>query len=118
MFNNGLRATRLKRRQPLWIDLYGDRLIENQLTMHMRGDDRGLRTTFQYQNIVLQGGDAYSTCSTPQKFALVGQLSMAGRLNRHTLGYDFAQVVLPGAPSKQEEGGRAPVLDPIPGPGM
>ena len=105
MFNSGLRATRLKRRQPLWIDLYGDRLIENQLALHMRGNDRGLRTTFQYQNIVLQGGDAYSTCSTPQKFALVGQLSMAGRLNRHTLGYDFAHVVLPGAPSKQEEGG-------------
>jgi glycosyltransferase involved in cell wall biosynthesis len=105
MFNSGLRTTRLKRRQPLWIDLYGDRLIENQLALYMRGNDRGFRTTLQYQNIVLQGGDAYSVCSTPQKFALVGQLSMAGRLNRHTLGYDFAHVVLPGAPSKQEEGG-------------
>ena len=105
MFNSGLRATRLKRRRPLWIDLYGDRLIENQLALYMRGNDRGLKTTFQYQNIVLQGGDAYSACSTPQKFALVGQLSMAGRLNRQTLGYDFSHVVLPGAPSKQEDGG-------------
>jgi hypothetical protein len=47
------------------------------------------RITQEYLNLILRRADKYSTCSTPQKFALVGQLSMASRLNRHTMGYEF-----------------------------
>lgn len=103
MLNNGLRATRLKHRQPLWIDLYGDRVSEGQVSSHVRRSSRGMKILFEYLNIILHNADAYSTCSTPQKFALVGQLSMAGRLNRHTMGYDFVHAVLPGSPSKRNE---------------
>lgn len=103
MLNNGLRATRLKRRQPLWIDLYGDRVSEGQVSSHVRKSSRGMKILFEYLNIILDNADAYSTCSTPQKFALVGQLSMAGRLNRHTMGYDFVHAVLPGVPSQRNE---------------
>ncbi|HEX2990154.1 MAG TPA: hypothetical protein VHO49_05710, partial [Anaerolineales bacterium] len=53
----------------------------------------------EYLKLILRHADKYSTCSTPQKFALVGQLSMASRLNRHTMGYEFAHAILPCAPS-------------------
>jgi glycosyltransferase involved in cell wall biosynthesis len=103
MFNNGLRATRLARRQPLWIDLYGDRVAENQVGSHTSKSDRGIRITQEYLDLILRRADKYSTCSTPQKFALVGQLSMAFRLNRQTMGYEFVHAILPGAPSKHAE---------------
>ena len=103
MLNNGLRATRLARKQPLWIDLYGDRVSEGQVSSHVRKSNRGMKILSEYLNIILRNADAYSTCSTPQKFALVGQLSMASRLNRHSMGYDFVHAVLPGVPSKQAD---------------
>ncbi|MEO8357350.1 MAG: glycosyltransferase [Chloroflexota bacterium] len=103
MLNNGLRATRLAHRQPLWIDLYGDRVSEGQVSSHVRKSNRGMKILFEYLNIILRNADAYSTCSTPQKFAMVGQLSMVSRLNRHTMGYDFVHAVLPGAPSRKAQ---------------
>ena len=103
MFNNGLRATRLAHKRPLWIDLYGDRVTENQIAAHTRGSNRGLEISLEYLKLISQQADKYSTCSTPQKFALVGQLGMASRLNRHTMGYEFVHAILPGAPSKHEE---------------
>lgn len=105
MFNNGLRATRLSRRQPLWIDLYGDRVAEGQVSAHVRQNSRGIKILFEYLDIILRNADIYSTCSTPQKFELVGQLSMASRLNRHTMGYDFVHAILPGVPSQSEKAG-------------
>jgi glycosyltransferase involved in cell wall biosynthesis len=99
MFNNGLRATRLKIKRPLWIDIYGDRITENQIASHTSNSDRGIRISYEYLDHILRGADKYSACSTPQKFALVGQLSTAGRLNRHTMGYEFVHAVLPGAAS-------------------
>lgn len=99
MFNNGLRATRLSHGTPLWIDLYGDRVVENQIAGHISSSDRGNRMTQKYLHEILRRADKYSACSTPQKYALVGQLSMTSRINRHTLGYEFAHAVLPGAPS-------------------
>jgi glycosyltransferase involved in cell wall biosynthesis len=102
MFNNGLRATRLAHKRPLWIDLYGDRVTENQIAAHTRGSNRGLEISLEYLKLISQHADKFSTCSTPQKFALVGQLGMASRLNRHTMGYEFVHPILPGASSKRE----------------
>jgi glycosyltransferase involved in cell wall biosynthesis len=99
MLNNGLRATRLSHRVPLWVDLYGDRVAEGQVLSHIRKSHRGMSTLYEYLEIVLRNADVYSACSIPQKFALVGQLSMASRLNRYTMGYDFVHAVLPGVPS-------------------
>lgn len=103
MLNNGLRATRLANKKPLWIDLYGDRVAEGQVSSHMRKSSRGMKILLKYLAIILQNADAYSTCSTPQKFELVGQLSMTGRINRYNMGYDFVQAVLPGVSSKHAD---------------
>jgi glycosyltransferase involved in cell wall biosynthesis len=104
MFNNGLRATRLASRRPLWIDLYGDRLTENQIAAHTRKSNRGLEISLEYLKLIARHADKYSTCSTPQKFAMVGQLGMASRLDRHTMGYEFVHPILPGASSKHDGG--------------
>lgn len=103
MLNNGLRATRLSHRVPLWVDLYGDRVTEGQVLSHIRRSQRGINILFEFLEVVLRNADAYSACSTPQKFALVGQLSMVTRLNRHTMGYDFVHTVMPGVPSKHAD---------------
>ena len=108
MLNNGLRGTRLATKKPLWIDLYGDRVSEGQVSSHTRKSNRGVKILYEYLDIILRNADAYSTCSTPQKFEVVGQLGMVERLNRETIGYDFVHAVLPGAPSKPRE-----VRDPI-----
>jgi len=108
MFNNGLRATRLAKKRPLWIDLYGDRLTENQIAAHTRGSNRGLEISLEYLKLIARQADKYSTCSTPQKFAMVGQLGMSSRLNRRTMGYEFVHPILPGASSKVK--GDAPEL--------
>lgn len=100
MLNNGLRATRLASKKPLWIDLYGDRVSEGQVSSHTRRSNRGIKILFEYLDIILRHADVYSTCSTPQKFEVVGQLGMVERLNRETIGYDFVHAILPGAPSQ------------------
>jgi glycosyltransferase involved in cell wall biosynthesis len=101
MLNHGLRATRLSRKKPLWIDLYGDRVAEGQVYSKVRNSNRGQKILFEYLDIILRNADVYSTCSTPQKFEVVGHLGMARRLTSETIGYDFVQAILPGAPSKQ-----------------
>jgi glycosyltransferase involved in cell wall biosynthesis len=79
------------------MDIYGDYLTIMQAARYRAGSDRGIPTSIAFVRKVLQRGDVFSVCSTPQKHALVGELAMAGRLNRHTFGYQFAHVVLPGA---------------------
>lgn len=103
MFNNGLRATRLAHKRPLWIDLYGDRLTENQIAAHTRKSNRGLEISPEYLKLISRHADKYSTCSNPQKFAMVGQLGMASRLNGYTMGYEFVHPILPGASSKHAD---------------
>lgn len=95
-FNSCLRATRVFGKCPVWMDIYGDKLAEIQVAQFTQKNDRGYRTMLRYLDSVLQGGDVYSTCSTHQEYALVGQLGMVSRLNRHTLGYEFVYPILPG----------------------
>jgi glycosyltransferase involved in cell wall biosynthesis len=93
-----LYATRLKTHKPIWMDLYGDIFTLVQTANFRTKTDRGLQTIAHYIKDILIAGDAFSGCSTLQKHALVGQLGLSGRLNRHTFGFDLAHVILPGAP--------------------
>jgi len=93
-----LYATRLKTDRPIWMDLYGEIFTLIQAANFRTQTDRGLQTTIEFVRDILQTGDAFSGCSLPQQHAIVGELGMAGRLNRHTFGFEFAHTVLPGAP--------------------
>lgn len=109
-FNNCLRATRLVTDRPIWMDIYGDKLAEAQIASYVLQSSRGYRNMFRYLKEVLRWGDVYSTCSTPQKYALVGQLGMVSRLTRQNLGYEFVYPVLPGVPCHPRGAGGGPTL--------
>ena len=70
-----------------------------QAARYRAGSDRGISTSMAFTRQVLQRGDIFSVCGTPQKHALVGELALAGRLNSYTFGYEFVRVILPGSPS-------------------
>ncbi len=92
-----LYSTKIRTDKPIWMDIYGDGLTIMQAACFRAQSDRGLTTSIVLLREVLRTGDRFSGCSETQGHALVGELAMAGRLNRHTFGYDFAQVILPGA---------------------
>jgi glycosyltransferase involved in cell wall biosynthesis len=98
-FSHCLYASRLKTTKPIWMDIYGDMLTIMQAACFRTQTDRGMATSIAYMRQVLNAGDAYSVCSSPQKHLLVGELAMSGRLNRHTFGYEFAHLILPGSPA-------------------
>ena len=69
------------------------------------GSDRGMTTTVGFLRRILRRGDVFSVCGQPQEHMLVGELAMAGRLNRKTFGYEFVRVVLPGSMRSSEGSG-------------
>lgn len=97
-FYNCVRAARCGFDKPIWMDIYGDRMAESQVWQTGFGSSRGKLGSLANLRDILSRGDVFSTCGTPQKFAMVGQLSMIGRLNRHNCGYEFVYPILPGAP--------------------
>jgi len=95
-FSHALYATTLRTDRPVWMDIYGDTLTIQQAAMYRAQSNRGLDTTIWFMNQVARAGDHYSVCSVPQKHMLVGQLSMAGRLDARTFGHDLVDVIEPG----------------------
>lgn len=85
-----------KLKSPTWMDIYGDPLAENQVRMASWSTHKGLDTSIGKEKLILKRGDVFSACSNPQKFALIGKLSHAGRLDEHSVGYDFVHTILPG----------------------
>jgi glycosyltransferase involved in cell wall biosynthesis len=102
-FSHCLYATKLCTDKPFWMDIYGDMLTIQQATMYRAKSNRGLRTTIAFMRDTLQKGDVFSGCSEPQKHMLVGELAMAGRLDRNTFGYELVHVIPPGASLKSTE---------------
>jgi glycosyltransferase involved in cell wall biosynthesis len=96
-FLGALRASRLRTTAPMWFDIYGDQLAEMQAKAFRTQSDRGIATQIEFQHQILTAGDAFSACSGAQRHALIGQLSMVGRLNAATFGFEFAHVIPPGA---------------------
>jgi glycosyltransferase involved in cell wall biosynthesis len=96
-----LYATKLRTDRPIWMDIYGDQITIQQSFCHRARSDRGMPTTVRFMKQVLHAGDVFSVCGEHQKHMLTGELAMAGRLNSRSFGYEFARVVLPGAPPVQ-----------------
>ncbi|MCX7765939.1 MAG: hypothetical protein N2246_04450, partial [Candidatus Sumerlaeia bacterium] len=81
---------------PKWMDFNGDPMAERQLQAAVYKSDAGLLSQWELILPALLAGDKFSTCSQPQKFSLIGQLSACGRLNRYTAGYELVEVLPPG----------------------
>jgi glycosyltransferase involved in cell wall biosynthesis len=116
-FSHCLYATKLGIDKPVWMDIYGDILTIIQAGCYRSQSDRGMATSIAFLQCVLQTGDVYSVCGQAQKHALIGELAMSGRLNRHTFDYEFVHMILPGAASQPElrvmNGSKRALLSPL-----
>jgi len=84
---------------PIWLDFNGHPMAERQMLAALHGNDAGLRDQWNLVVPCLLAGDRFSTCSTPQRHALLGELAVAGRLNERTAALDFVHSLPPVMPS-------------------
>lgn len=85
---------------PFWADLFGHVMAEAQARAYIDGSDSCLFHYWNSEYNILSGADIFSCVSSRQKYALIGELGAAGRLNRYTSGYDFAEVIPCGIPEE------------------
>ena len=88
---------------PRWIDYNGHPMAERQEIAFIHGSDAGLADQWHYLIPALLAGDHFSVCSTPQKYALIGELGAVGRLNRQTSGCELVTVIPPGIVHHEQE---------------
>lgn len=86
-------ALQVRKREPLWIDLFGHVMAEAQAKAYRYENDGYLSHFWGYEREAITQGDIFSAVSTPQKFATIGELGALGRLNRLTTGYQFVEVI-------------------------
>ncbi len=86
-------ASQLKTKLPLWCDLNGWIMAEAQSQAGVMKSDVLLSHYWNFEQIIIKRADRFSTVSTPQKFALIGELATIGRLNQHTNNEPLTQVI-------------------------
>ena len=91
-FSPSYSAVQLKTDKPMWFDR-GDLMSEAQLRASIDNNNDWLYHFLKLEELILERGDVFSSVSLPQKFALIGRLGGAGRLNKYTVGYEFIQVI-------------------------
>ena len=79
--------------RPLWVDVFGSLLAEAQAKAAVYYEDAYLEHFLRINRALLEMGDRFSTVSSRQKYELVGQLGVMGRLCADTLGYEFATSI-------------------------
>ena len=75
--------------RPTWVDVFGSFLSEAQAKAAVYKDNSFLEHFVRIISQLVNLGDMFSTVSERQKYELIGQLGVAGRLVGETLGYDF-----------------------------
>ncbi|MBX7245852.1 MAG: glycosyltransferase [Candidatus Sumerlaeaceae bacterium] len=91
---NGIAAS-LPFHLPLWLDYNGEPFAEKQLQAMVHNNDAALYDQWKLLFQGLLAGDRFSTASEAQKYALIGQLGFAGRLNARTSGERLVHKILP-----------------------
>ncbi len=86
------RAAELAGEAPLWVDFFGDPMAEAQAKAAVDGGD-DLLAYFYLMSDLLARGDAFAAVSERQRHAVIGQLGLAGRLNRATQGLELVRTV-------------------------
>ncbi len=86
-------AVKIRSDRPKWADLFGSLLAEAQVKAKVYDDDFYSSYWRRYELATLRKADKFSTVSTPQKFSVVGELGMLGRLNKKTVDYEFVHVM-------------------------
>jgi glycosyltransferase involved in cell wall biosynthesis len=96
---------------PLWLDFNGHPMAERQLQAAVHRNDGGLQAQWDYVLPSLLFGDRFSTCSTPQKYALCGELGTVGRLNQQTASLDLIASIPPAVSGRQFEAKKTVMRD-------
>ncbi len=89
-------AAGLRDMAPVWADFFGDALSEIQAkaaVYPLPESDTELFHVWKLYRSVLARVDKVSVVSNPQRFSVIGQLAFCGRLNRHTVGYEFVHTI-------------------------
>ncbi len=89
-------AAQLSDIAPLWADVFGDAISEIQIKASRYPEQSSADELFhvwKLLNQVLKTADKFSTLSNPQHHALLGQLALMGRLNRHTADYELVYTI-------------------------
>lgn len=86
-------ACRLKTDCPIWADLNGWVMAEAQAKAALYKDDHFIDYFWKQEAPIVHRADRFSTVSAPQKFALIGELAVGGRLTKETFGYEFVEVI-------------------------
>lgn len=96
------RAVLLAGDRPVWVDLFGDPMAEAQAKAAVDGRD-DMMAYFYLMWPLLERGDAFSAVSERQRYAVIGQLGLFGRLNRATCGLELVHTVPCAAPPASGE---------------
>lgn len=80
---------------PIHIDYFGHPMAERQQQGNVHHSDAALAAMWEMVLPVLLRADSFSVCSKAQKYALIGELGVAGRLNMHTCGRELIGIVPP-----------------------
>jgi glycosyltransferase involved in cell wall biosynthesis len=86
-------ACRLKTDLPLWADMNGYAPAEGQTRGRVHDDDVALAHFWEMEWRVVRRADRISTVTRRQADAALGELAMAGRLNRHTFDHPFVHFI-------------------------
>lgn len=83
---------------PLWIDVFGDPIseIQTQANLSPEKDSVKGQQLVHVWKLLLDGllyGDRFSALSSRQRYALIGQLGAAGRLNQFTADIDLVETI-------------------------
>ncbi len=80
-------------RVPFWADQFGHVMAEAQAKAHLERENGPLAYFWNMLGPVLRTADRFSTVSHRQRYALIGELGVVGRLTYETCGYEFTSVI-------------------------
>lgn len=83
----------LDKTTPFWADLNGWVIAEMQAQAFTQETNAFLSKGFFDEQTILRRADKISVVSTPQKFAVYGELAMLGRLSKELFAYPLVEVV-------------------------
>jgi glycosyltransferase involved in cell wall biosynthesis len=86
-------AMELPPERPLWVDVHGAIMPELQAKAATMYHPELLTRVYRLYYRMLRRGDRFSAVSDAQRHMVIGELGMAGRLNRHTFGHDLVDVI-------------------------
>lgn len=87
------RAVEVVGERPLWIDIFGDPMAEAQAKALVETEGHHLGPYSRLLRLLLDRGDAFSAVSERQRWALLGQLGLMGRLSRATAGRELVHAI-------------------------